>query len=151
MIEGKFLKYDDGLTDILKIRKKVFGEELGFTVESLMDEKDFLSDHVIVFNEEHKVVAVGRVSLIDKQFWISQVAVLKEERGKYYGDFVVRMLADKVFRNEGSEVWVKSDENTSQFFAKLGFTFVENVVDEQRCKWNIMNLNNSNLFKKCGK
>jgi predicted GNAT family N-acyltransferase len=151
MIEGKFLKSEDNFSDSIEIRKKVFVEEMGFTVESISDGRDSESEHVIVFNEEHKVVAAGRLSLINKQFWINQVAVLKEERGKYYGDFVVRMLVDKVFRNEGEEVWVKADENSTHFFIKLGFTVLENVLDENKYKWNIMSLNKCHLFKKCGK
>lgn len=151
MIEGKFLKSEDDFSDILEIRKKVFVEEMGFTVESISDGRDTESEHVIVFNEEHKVVAVGRLSLIDNQFWINQVAVLKEERGKYYGDFVVRMLVDKVFRNEEQEVWVKADENSINFFSKLGFAVMENVHDKNENKWIIMSLNKCHLFKKCGK
>ncbi len=151
MIEGKFLKSEDDFSDSLKIRKKVFVEEMGYTVESIMDEWDSVSEHVAVFNEEQKVVAAGRLSLRNTQYWISQVAVLKEERGKYYGDFVVRMLVDRVFRNDGQEVWVKADENTLHFFAKLGFTNMENMLDEKECKWVIMNLNKGYLFKKCGK
>lgn len=151
MIEGKFLKSEDDFSDSLKIRKKVFFEEMGYSLESIMDDWDSVSEHVIVFNEEHKVVAAGRLFLCNKQFWINQVAVLKEERGKYYGDFVVRMLVDRVFRNDGQEVWVKADENTFQFFIKLGFTIIENVLDEKECKWVIMNLNKGYLFKKCGK
>lgn len=149
MIEGKFLMYEDGLFDIFEIRKKVFAEELGFPVESLMDDLDSDSEHVIVFNERHEVVAGGRLSLIGKEFWISQVAVLKEERGKYYGDFVVRMLIDKVFRNNGYEVWVKADENAFHFFNKLGFTYVENVIDECKSELIVMKLNKDHLFKKC--
>ncbi len=151
MIEGKFLKSEDDFSDILEIRKKVFVEEMGFTVESISDGRDTESEHVIVFNEEHKVVAAGRLSLIDNQFWINQVAVLKEERGKYYGDFVVRMLVDKVFRNEEQEVWVKADENSIHFFSKLGFAVMENVHDKNENKWIIMSLNKCHLFKKCGK
>jgi len=151
MVEGKFLRSGDGFLESLKIRKKVFVEEMGFTVESVMDEWDSIAEHVIVYNEEHKIVAAGRLTLMDKQFWISQVAVLKEERGKYYGDFVVRMLVDRVFRNNGQEIWVKADENTFLFFAKIGFTAIENVPDEKEYKWVIMNLNKCNLFKKCGK
>lgn len=151
MIEGKFLKSEDDFTDSLILRKKVFVEEMGYTVESIIDEWDSISEHVIIFNEEHKVVAAGRLFLYNKQFWISQVAVLKEERGKYYGDSVVRMLVDKVFRNDGQEVWVKADENAFQFFTKLGFTIIKNVLDEKERKWVILNLNKGDLFKKCGK
>ncbi len=151
MVEGKFLRSEDGFSDSIKIRKKVFVEEMGFTVESVMDEWDSIAEHVIVYNEEHKIVAAGRLTLMGKQFWISQVAVLKEERGKYYGDFVVRMLVDRVFRNNGQEIWVKADENTFHFFAKIGFTAIENVLDEKEDKWVIANLNKCNLFKKCGK
>ncbi len=149
MIEGKFLKFEDGLSCVLEIRKKVFVEELGLPMDSLSDDLDSGSEHVIVFNEKHQVVAAGRLSLIDEEFWISQVVVLKEERGKYYGDFVVRMLADKAFRNSGSEVLVKADENSFHFFIKLGFTIMKTVLDEHNSKLIIMKLDKNHLYKKC--
>jgi hypothetical protein len=34
MIEGKFLKFEDGLSCVLEIRKKVFVEELGLPMDS---------------------------------------------------------------------------------------------------------------------
>lgn len=151
MIEGKFLKYEDGLSCIFKIRKKVFVEEMGLSMDSLSNDLDSNSEHVIVFNEKHEVVATGRLSFINGEFQISQVAVLKEERGKYYGDFVVRMLVDKVFRNNGSEVWVRADENSFNFFINLGFTIMETIFDEHNSKLIIMKLNKNDLFKKCRK
>lgn len=151
MIEGKFLKFEDGFSDILEIRKKVFIDELCCPLDSLKDSLDSESEHVIVFNENHEVVASGRLSLIDKDFWISKVAVLKEEREKYYGDFVVRMLVDKVFRNRGEQVWVKADDNSYQFFTKLGFYIVETVNISQNTKFMIMKLSSNNLCKKCSK
>jgi predicted GNAT family N-acyltransferase len=149
MIEGKFLKYEDGFSDILELRKKVFIDEFCYPIESLKDELDSESEHVIVFNEKHEVVASGRLSFIDKEFWISMVAVLKEEREKYYGDFVVRMLVDKVFRSRVEQVWVKADDYSYLFFTKLGFHTIETVNKSQSAKFMIMKLSSDSLCKKC--
>lgn len=149
MIEGKFLKHEEDFTCIFNIRDKVFVKELGFPIDSISDDLDSVSEHVIVFNEKHEVVAAGRLSFFGERFWISQVAVLKEERGKYYGDFVVRMLVDKVFRNNRSEVWVRADEISFHFFIKLGFAIIETIFDEFSTKSFVMKLNRDHLFKKC--
>lgn len=120
LVEGKFRSYQEDLTDAFEIRRKVFQEEQGVSAEIEFDELDKQAVHVIVYVGE-KAVATGRVFNEGDTYHIGRVAVLKEERGRQYGDFVVRMLADKAFQTGADEVFLGAQISARGFYEKLGF------------------------------
>lgn len=120
MIQGKFLYGNENLSEVLQIRNKVFGVENGGLMEDDQDSLDAESIHVLVF-EKQKNVATGRLWCNHQSFEISLVAVLAEERGKYFGDFVVRMLVDKAFLLGAMEITIRVENSQICFFEKIGF------------------------------
>lgn len=120
MIQGKFLYGNENLSEVLQIRNKVFGGENGGLMEDDQESLDAESIHVLVF-EKQKNVATGRLWCNDQSFEISLVAVLAEERGKYFGDFVVRMLVDKAFLLGAMEITIRVENSQICFFEKIGF------------------------------
>jgi len=121
MLTGKFIQGDGDLSEILAIRKKVFIEEQHGDQTMLFDSLDQEANHVIVRVDE-KPVAVGRVVLQqDFNCKIGRIAVLKEERGKQYGDFVVRLLLDRAFRGPAVKVYVTAQVHAVPFYERFGF------------------------------
>lgn len=151
MIQGKFLFYLDDLSEVFDIRSQVFQKELG--IDSKIDEDglDLEAAHVLVFNDENKPVATGRLLFGDNNFRIGRVAVLKEERGKYYGDFVVRMLADKAFLMGAEEVSLCSMCNVQHFYEKIGFESVGDEFEVAGIRHITMVIKNDRVCKKCSK
>lgn len=120
MVKGKFLTSKDDLSEVLKIREEVFCEEQGIAKELEHDALDDGAIHVLI-NDHDCNVATGRLLQLQGEYFIGRVAVRKEERGKYYGDFVVRMLVDKAFRNGAKEVKIEAQKHTVPFYKKIGF------------------------------
>ncbi len=123
MVQGKIYSYGDDLSEVFNIRRSVFVEELGYSENLLYDEGDELSNHVVVYEGVDDLIAVatGSLSFHDKQFQISNVAVIKQFRGKKYGDFVVRMLVNRALLSNGKEIYTLVSKASVKFFETLNF------------------------------
>lgn len=145
-VKGRFIPYGESLDEALEIRKTVFQDEQGMTAEMDTDGKDEEAVHVVAYEigNESRPVATGRILMTENGFRIGKIAVLKEERGKHYGDFVVRMLVNKAFMAEGKCVTVSALLSAVQFYKKIGFRtigeeYLENgtphILMELRPEW----------------
>lgn len=151
LIQGKYLHYGDDLSEVFEIRKKVFQIEQGVPFEEEFDAIDDLSIHVIVYTSDtdKRPVATGRVYFDGDNYRIGRVAVLKEERGKYYGDFAVRMLANKAFLAGANDILIHAQTNVIPFYEKIGFQVNGDEFIEAGIKHVSMVLKSGALCKKC--
>lgn len=151
MVQGKLLSYGDDISEALYIRKKVFVDEMGMPEELDNDENDEYALHVIVYEEgiNRVPVATGRLLLCNKSCYIDKIAVLKEYRGKHYGDFSVRMLIYKAFEKGFTEINLICNNYNEKFFEKIGF-MSENDVEYGRVGTK-MKLKENNVIKNCNK
>lgn len=151
IVQGKYLNYKDDLTEIFEIRKKVFQIEQGVPFEEEFDVIDDLAIHVIVYasDTDKRPVATGRVYYDGENYRIGRVAVLKEERGKYYGDFAVRMLANKAFLAGANEILIHAQTSVIPFYEKIGFQIFGDEFVEAGIKHVSMVLKSGTLCKKC--
>jgi len=159
-IQGKILNPGDDLAEALNIRKKVFVEEYTISYDKEFDLLDELAIHAVAYekmsanensakSQEKKAVATGRIFYDGEKCILDKVSVLKEYRGKEYGDFVVRLLLNKAFLAGVNEVYADSFVSAEGFFEKIGFirideNFIENGI--VKCK---MVIKSEHLMKKC--
>lgn len=127
MVTGKFLTGKDDLSEVFRIREEVFCKEQNIAKEIEHDAFDQGAIHVLIHDHGCNV-ATGRLLIVEGRYSIGRVAVVKEERGKYYGDFVVRMLVDKAFRLGATAVTIDAQSQTVPFYKKIGF-----VNDGEEC------------------
>ena len=121
MIHGKYLSIKDDLSDVVKIRIEVFEKELAFLDNIGIDSNDELAINVIVYDKEIPV-GTGRIILdYDGDFTIDMVCVLSNYRKKGYGEFIVRLLADKALLSGGDYIHLLATDDTVSFFEKLDF------------------------------
>lgn len=128
MIEGKFITTDNDMSDINNIRRKVFLDEQGIEKDIIFDNLDDKALNVVIYeNDTNKKqpVAVGRIIIETDHALISHVAVLKEFRGKGYGDLVIRMLVNKAFDKNMPATYVNSPKSCKGFFEKIGFIEID--------------------------
>lgn len=152
MIQGKYLYYGDNLSEVFNIRRKVFVDEQGVKEEEEFDDYDDLAVHALVYdNGNSKPVATGRVYHDGKNYRIGRIAVLKEERGKYYGDFVVRLLVNKAFLSGAEEVFINAQVAAVPFYAKIGFQSYGDIFEEAGIKHISMKVELNNICQKCDK
>lgn len=123
MITGKFLTANDPETKkCFAVRQKVFIEEQNCPPEEEFDQVDTYAMFAAVYDEKGQVVGTGRVYIDENgRYHAGRIAVLKEARGKSYGEFIVRMLCDRAFANGGDEVHVGAQVQAIGFYEKIGF------------------------------
>lgn len=150
-IKGRFISYGEPLNEVFAIRKAVFQDEQGMTNDMDQDGKDKEAVHVVAYEigNENRPVATGRICMLDNEFRIGKIAVLKEERGKYYGDFVVRMLVDKAFLLGAKKVSVSAITTAVHFYEKIGFHKTGEEYMENGTPHVMMYLDQGDLCSKC--
>lgn len=152
MIEGKYLYgANDDLSDIFAIRREVFVKEMGIREQEEFDGYDTMAIHGII-SVAGKKLGTGRLLYDGDQYRISHVCILKEERGKKYGDFLVRMLIDKAFLAGADEIVTGAAKETVSFYESIGFiSFGEGYLDACGIVCVDMKLNKKTLKKECTK
>lgn len=148
MIKGVYLNGEEDLTDAFSIRRKVFIEEQKVPEEIEMDELDAYAIHAVAYDGD-KAVATGRIIYDGDTYKIGRIAVLKEERGKQYGDFIVRMLVDKAFLHGAKEVLLGAQLPAVGFYEKIGFKPCGEEFEEAGIPHIPMKLQHDGLCKKC--
>jgi len=113
MIQGKWFAPGENLTsEFLQVREKVFGISGPRT--------DSSGWNTLVYQDNHPA-ASGRIWWQDDAFWIGEIGVLPELRGRRLGDLVLRLLLFKAQAHSAREVRLRCSENTEGFFSRLGF------------------------------
>lgn len=154
-IQGKFKTYQDDISEIIEIRRKVFVEEQHKKEEEEFDEYDKNAIFCVVYeeNEDDKIkipVGTGRLVLLeDGRYKIGRIAIKKEYRGKQYGDMVVKMLVNKAFMAGASEVYVGAQIRAKGFYEKIGFQGIGKCYIEANMPHEEMVLRPENLCKMC--
>lgn len=147
MIKGKYICFDGPETEeAFKIRETVFSASSLPNIDAL----DEISLHGVVYFNETIPVATGRITYLDGKYIMSKIAVLPEFQNKKIGDFLVRMLVDKVFCSGAKEVYTDSTLNVVGFFEKLGFTNCSDEYEKDEIRYQPMKLNLKDFRTGCG-
>ena len=113
MIHGKwFAPGEDLSADVLPVRRKVFGKTWTPT--------DPDGWNTLVYSD-NTPAASGRIWWEDGSFWIGEIGVIPELRGRRLGDLVLRLLLFKAQSHSAREIRLVCPEETEGFFSRLGF------------------------------
>ena len=121
MIRGKYFMYGDDLMEAYEIRREVFVNEQKIKENEVFDNLDMVSVHAVVYDEDNKPVASGRIAFDGKEYRIGKIAVCKSSRGQKLGDFLVKMLIDKGYLAGADAVHVRAQLHAVGFYEKIGF------------------------------
>jgi predicted GNAT family N-acyltransferase len=144
--------YGDNLKEAFEIRNEVFVCEQGMNEKDVFDDYDKVSVHAVVYNEENKPVASGRIAFDGTQYRIGKIAVRKKARGQKLGDFLVRMLIDKGYIAGADAIYVRAQLHAIGFYEKIGFSKDGEVfTDIDGLKVQPMILKKGALCKECQK
>lgn len=149
MIYADIVHGINGLKEQHRIRKEVFVKEQGMDIEQERDGLDKECSHVLVF-EDGEAVATGRVIDTENGPLIGRIAVLKEHRGKQYGDLVVRKLVDLCFRQGEKTVEVHAQIPVIKFYQGIGFKESGDEFIENGIKHIAMFVSQDTFKTKCG-
>ena len=116
-----------------EIRKKVFVDEQGFTVE--FDEKDEIAIHLVIFDECDLPIATCRIFKdCDQDFYvIGRIAVRKEYRGKKIGSVLLNEAEKHIKENGGKCIVLHAQQRITDFYKKSGFVEFGDVEYDEGC------------------
>lgn len=115
-----------------KIRKQVFVEEQGFTVE--FDDIDKIAVHLVAFDGSTPV-ATCRIFKDCKQdcYVLGRIAVIKEYRGKKLGAKLIAAAEKHIKENGGNCIIVHAQLRVKNFYKKAGFVEFGDLEYEDGC------------------
>jgi isoleucyl-tRNA synthetase len=120
------------IEDAWIVRKKVFIEEQGVSVEDEMDKYDFDADelHYVVYREE-KPIAVMRVWLKENSLNLQRFSVLKEFRRRGIASDLLRIVIGDAFSlSNVKEIEFHAQAYLKDFYRKFGFETVGEEFEE---------------------
>lgn len=132
MIRGRYMTSRDDTSEIMNIRRRVFVEEQGFSMEGELDGYDEMSIYALVFDEADVPSGTGRLFIdAEDHFVIGRVCVLDSARGQGLGDLIMRMLLHRALELHAPAVYLVSQRGAIAFYEKYGFEpYGEMVLDE---------------------
>lgn len=113
----------------LDIRKAVFTDEQGIAEA---DDVDGLDEMAVQFllHESDQPVGTARMLVDDDTGKIGRVAVLKAHRGAGHGATLIKAAIEEAQRLGLAKVKLGSRADTTDFYARLGFTLVGDEFDD---------------------
>lgn len=152
MITGKFLTAADPETQkCFAVRQKVFVEEQNCPPEEEFDAVDQYAMFAAVYDEAGNVVGTGRIYIDEAgNYHAGRIAVLREARGRSYGEFIMRMLCDRAFSNGAKEVHIGAQVQAIGFYEKIGFRVCGEGYDEVAIPHKPMVLRRDGFTSACG-
>lgn len=148
MLYAEIVHGSKGLEQQYAIREKVFIEEQGVDPSIERDALDKDCYHVLVF-EDNTAVGTGRIIYKDGVPLIGRIAVLREHRGKKYGDLIVRKLVDYCFRHGDPKVEVHAQIQVLPFYEGIGFVPFGDVYLEADIEHRSMYLTEDGMIRAC--
>jgi len=129
MVTNRWFKGNEDISEALRIREEVFIKEQKCPIEAERDETDRDALHLVVYSEDIPI-GCGRIEINTYYYKIGRIAVLKPERGKHYGDLIVRLLLFKSFDMGASEVLLGAQVHAAEFYKRFGFEPIGEIFME---------------------
>lgn len=152
MICGRYYLGLERMEEIAPIRRKVFGTEQGISEDIIFDETDETAIHALAYKDINRTIPVasGRLYKTEKgDYKIGRIAVVKEERGQGFGDFIVRMLVDKALMMGADRVIVGSQPHAVRFYEKIGFRPTGETYVEAGIEHTLLEIRQNTICKAC--
>lgn len=129
MISTKWFQGTNNINEVLDIRKKVLIEELGINENNISDIFDEFAFNAVVY-DDNNAVGTGRLLFKEGKYFIDNVCVLKEFRGRHYGDLIVRMLVRRAVNMGAEKTYTECKSCCRKIFENIGFETVQSNNSE---------------------
>lgn len=128
----------ESIRKVFELRRQVFCEEQGFSVETEQDGLDVGSKHVAAICSG-EVVGCGRIRILDHYAKLERIAVTKTMRGTGIGAELIRFMVEESRRNGKASVKLAAQSHSIPFYRRCGFApegmafEVEGVPHQNMC------------------
>lgn len=109
--------------DAMRIRHQVFMVEQGVPFEEEVDQYEALCVHFVLYDDDKKALATCRLLPLENGVMkLQRMAVIKEARGKGYGELIVTE-AETFAKTQGyNTIKLGAQLTALGFYEKLGYT-----------------------------
>lgn len=131
-MNSKKIALDIDLKRAFYIRKKVFVEEQGVSLDLEFDEFDRLDgpcEHILVYYNEQPV-GTGRLRVVDGLGKLERICVLKPYRKFGLGKMIIEALEELSKEKGLSQVKLHGQTQAEGFYEKLGYQTSSNIFME---------------------
>lgn len=118
MVRGQWFQMGSDISLPLSIREQVFSRG--------RDALDEMSWQVVVYKDE-AAVGCARLWWANGSFFIGDMGVLEAERGKGFGDLLIRLLLFKALSHSATVISLDAGDDVIGFFEKYGFACTESA------------------------
>lgn len=114
------------------IRKIVFIAEQGF--ENEFDDIDNIAKHIVIY-EDNLAIGTCRIFYNNerKYYQIGRIAIIKEYKGKGYGNILLDASETEIIKNNGNIIELALQKRISHFYLKNGFTMLNEKYNDEGC------------------
>ncbi len=129
MLTTKWIMGFENLDEVHRIRNIVFIKEQNVKEDIEFDGTDADAIHLLLL-ENDIPVGTGRIILVNDDYRLGRIAVLKEHRGKGYGREIVRQLIKHAYKIGGNRQYLHAQISVIPFYESLGFHVSGNEFKE---------------------
>ncbi|WP_312699869.1 GNAT family N-acetyltransferase [Sedimentibacter sp.] len=85
----------------------------------------WMEDNCLLIYEDDTLAGAGRLVYNDGKYFIENLSVKEEFRGRAYGELAVRMLVRRAVNMGAEKTYALIDKDITRLFEKIGFTKLE--------------------------
>ena len=106
--------------DEYDVRRIVFIIEQGVDPSIEFDEHEADSAHFLLLKDK-RPVGSSRYRWVGRSIKVERLAVLKEERGKGYGSFILERMLEEMLTLKPNNIFIHSQTAVAGFYQRFGF------------------------------
>ncbi len=116
----KWLQGTDDLSEIFYIRKVVFVDEQRVPIEEEIDDLDYTSTHICIYDSD-KAIGTARIIKKGEKTYFGRVAVLKQYRRKGIGKIIIQQLEQKCKEDGIQNVYLDAQVPVIDFYRNIQY------------------------------
>lgn len=106
---------------LMKIRALVFMDEQDVDPLIEIDDLDATCDQYVVYNDNDTIIGTCRVITQDTTWHLGRIAIVKEERKKQYGSFLLQEIEKIAKENKIHRLELGSQKQAQLFYENNGY------------------------------
>ncbi|KGQ70463.1 hypothetical protein A1D23_01330 [Chelonobacter oris] len=118
--------------DGLQIRKTVFVEEQGFSMEIEIDEFEDKCEYLTLYSAQNQPLATARIyPYAGGVYKLQRIAVLKSQRGKKLGERLMTEMERRAAAYGATDLILGAQDSAIPFYQKCGYRVYGEGYDEE--------------------
>lgn len=106
--------------DAYTVRKKVFVEEQGVSVEEEIDGHEDEAIHFVGY-KNNSPIAASRLRFLDQVGKLERLCILKDERGHSYGSKMIEAMEAEIYKKSYPTAKLNAQTHAIQFYERFGY------------------------------